>query len=98
MLANCGIEPPKPNDEGTFTATSLPTLVQMIGSGLGVSFLPAMAVDAGVAAAAQITVRPLDADHASREVVVVWRSGSTRAQEGRLLAQVFRAGQPEAAG
>src|ERR1700722_7380974 len=57
VLANCGIEPPKPNDEGTFTATSLPTLVQMIGSGLGVSFLPAMAVEAGLAEDAPISIR-----------------------------------------
>ena len=35
-------------EEETFAATSLPTLVQMIGSGLGVSFLPKMAVQAGV--------------------------------------------------
>ena len=97
-LMACGMTSSRHSRDEGFAATSLATLVQMVGSGLGVSFLPAMAVDAGVAAAAQITVRPLDADHASREVVVVWRSGSTRAQEGRLLAQVFRAGQPEAAG
>ncbi len=78
-------------DEG-FAATSLATLVQMVSSGLGVSFLPAMAVEAGLASAAQISVRPLDADHASREIVVAWRAGSTRAAEGRLLAEVFQAG------
>lgn len=75
-------------DEG-FSATSLATLVQMVGSGLGVSFLPAMAVDAGLAEAAHVTVRTLDADHASREIVVAWRAGSTRSAEGRLLAEVF---------
>ena len=75
-------------DEG-FAATSLATLVQMVGSGLGVSFLPAMAVEAGLARAAQITVRGLEAEHASREIVVAWRAGSTRAAEGRLLAAVF---------
>ena len=48
-LAACGLAPPRPHDEETFAATSLPTLVQMVGSGLGVSFLPAMAVDAGLA-------------------------------------------------
>jgi LysR family hydrogen peroxide-inducible transcriptional activator len=62
----------------------------MVGSGPGVSFLPAMAVRAGLAAAAQITVRPLEADHPSREIAVAWRSGSTRATEGALLAEVFR--------
>ncbi len=75
-------------DEG-FAATSLATLVQMVGSGLGVSFLPAMAVEAGLARAAQITVRGLEAEHATREIVVAWRAGSTRAAEGKLLADVF---------
>ena len=75
-------------DEG-FAATSLATLVQMVGSGLGVSFLPAMAVEAGLARAARITVRALEAEHASREIVVAWRAGSTRAAEGRLLAATF---------
>jgi LysR family transcriptional regulator, hydrogen peroxide-inducible genes activator len=89
-LTACGLAASRRGREEEFTATSLATLVQMVGSGLGVSFLPAMAVDAGLAAAAQITVRPLEAEHPIREVVVAWRAGSTRAQEGRLLAQVFR--------
>ncbi|HEX4860814.1 MAG TPA: hydrogen peroxide-inducible genes activator [Rhizomicrobium sp.] len=88
-LMACGLTAPRfERDEG-FAATSLATVVQMVGSGLGVSFLPAMAVDAGLAGAAQITVRPLAVDHPSREVVVAWRAGSTRAREGRLLAKAF---------
>ncbi|HZZ34675.1 MAG TPA: hydrogen peroxide-inducible genes activator [Caulobacteraceae bacterium] len=90
-LAACGLAPPKRSDEESFAATSLPTLVQMVGSGLGVSFLPAMAVDAGLAKAAEVTVRPLDAAHPSREIVVAWRAGSSRAVEGRLLAEVLKA-------
>jgi LysR family hydrogen peroxide-inducible transcriptional activator len=77
-------------DDG-FAATSLATLVQMVGSGLGVSFLPAMAVESGLAAAAHVGVLPLAADHPSRQIVVAWRAGSTRAPEGRLLAEVFSA-------
>jgi LysR family transcriptional regulator, hydrogen peroxide-inducible genes activator len=75
---------------GAFAATSLPTLVQMVGSGLGVSFLPAMAIKAGLTDGAPVAVRPIAADHPSREVVVCWRKGSSRAAEGRLLADVFR--------
>lgn len=89
-LAACGLEPPKPTSEESFAATSLPTLVQMVGSGLGVSFLPAMAVKAGLTEHVPITVRPLEADHPSREIVVAWRAGSSRAREGRLLAEAFR--------
>ncbi len=89
-LAACGLVAPRAREEDSFAATSLPTLVQMVGSGLGVSFLPAMAVEAGLADAAQVTVRPLDADHPSRQIVVAWRAGSSRAAEGRLLAEVLR--------
>jgi LysR family hydrogen peroxide-inducible transcriptional activator len=44
-LAAFDIEAPKGDD--VFAATSLHTLVQMVSSGLGVSFLPEMAVRAG---------------------------------------------------
>jgi LysR family hydrogen peroxide-inducible transcriptional activator len=89
-LAACGLRPPKATEEESFAATSLPTLVQMVGSGLGVTFLPAMAVEAGLAQAAPVAVRPIDADHPSREIVVAWRAGSSRAREARLLAEVIR--------
>ena len=62
----------------------------MVGSGLGISFLPGMAVDAGLADAAAVTVRPLAAEHPSRQIVVAWRAGSSRAAEGRLLAEALR--------
>jgi LysR family hydrogen peroxide-inducible transcriptional activator len=90
-LAACGLEPPKVGADENFAATSLPTLVQMVGSGLGVSFIPAMAVKAGLAEAAHVAVRPLQADRPSREIVVVWRAGSSRGIEGRLLAETLRA-------
>jgi LysR family transcriptional regulator, hydrogen peroxide-inducible genes activator len=42
-LAACGLRPPRINDDTAFAGTSLPTLVQMVGSGLGLTFLPRMA-------------------------------------------------------
>ena len=89
-LAACGLDAPKAYGEESFAATSLPTLVQMVGSGLGVSFLPAMAVQAGLAESASVTVRPLAALNPSREIVVAWRTGSSRAAEGRLLAEALK--------
>jgi len=95
-LAACGLKPPKTaaGEEG-FAATSLPTLVQMVSSGLGVTFLPAMAVNAGLTDPASVATRPiapagLNGEGASREIVVAWRAGSNRAAEGRLLAEVLR--------
>jgi len=79
------------NSGGGFAATSLNTLVQMVGSGLGVSLLPAMAVAAGMVADGAVTVRPLKSDHAFRDIVVVWRAGSSRAPEAKLLAEKLKA-------
>ncbi|WP_333585556.1 hydrogen peroxide-inducible genes activator [Phenylobacterium sp.] len=92
-LAACGLKPPRlsADDSGGFAATSLPTLVQMVGSGLGVTFLPAMAVEAGLTDQVAVAIRPLATAHPSREIVVVWRAGSSRAAEGRLLADIMRA-------
>ena len=88
-LAVCGWEPPRLGEEG-FAATSLHTLVQMVGSGLGVSLLPAMAMEAGLADVAPVAVRPLGSAHPSRRIVVAWRAGSSREVEGRLLADTLR--------
>ena len=88
-LAACSLEP-RPGGEGAFAATSLATLVQMVGSGLGVSLLPAMAVEAGLTDNAPVAVRPLTEDRPSREIVVAWRAGSSREAEARLLAETLK--------
>jgi len=88
-LSICGMEPPKLGEEG-FAATSLHTLVQMVGSGLGCSLLPTMAVDAGLAEDANVAVRPLAGDGSRREIVIAWRKGSSRGVEGAMLAEALR--------
>ena len=88
-LAACGLERPGAGLD-SFAATSLPTVVQMVGSGLGVSLAPAMAVEAGLLRDTLVAARPLDTDAHSREIAVVWRAGSTREREGELLAATLR--------
>ena len=75
--------------EDVFAATSLHTLVQMVSSGLGVSFLPEMAVRAGLADMPGVVVRQISATAPRREIVVAWRTGSSRAEEARLLAEAL---------
>ncbi|MGZ8363427.1 MAG: hydrogen peroxide-inducible genes activator [Caulobacteraceae bacterium] len=87
-LAACGLE--RPGGPEHFAATSLATLVQMVGSGLGVSLAPAMAVEAGLIHNAPVAVRHLDADAPRREIAVIWRAGSSRGREGKLLAEALR--------
>lgn len=87
-LAAFDIEAPRGDD--VFAATSLHTLVQMVSSGLGVSFLPEMAVRAGLADMPGVVVRPIAAKAPRREIVVAWRAGSSRAGEARLLAEALK--------
>ncbi|MES2834897.1 MAG: hydrogen peroxide-inducible genes activator [Pseudomonadota bacterium] len=87
-LAAFDLDPPRGED--VFAATSLPTLVQMVSSGLGVTFLPAMAVQAGLANDPGVVVRSIAAKAPRREIVVAWRAGSSRAAEARLLAEVLK--------
>ena len=90
-LSACRLNPPRMGSgEEPFAATSLPTLVQMVASGLGVTFLPGMAVSAGLVSGVNIAIRPIDAENPAREIVVAWRAGSTRRAEGRLLAAVLQ--------
>jgi LysR family transcriptional regulator, hydrogen peroxide-inducible genes activator len=92
---SAGSEPMSPfGGGGGFAATSLPTLVQMVGSGLGVSLLPAMAVAAGLVADKDVSIRPLISAQAYREIVVIWRSGSSRATEAKLLAEALKGPRP----
>ena len=83
---------PELRASATMIGTSLHTLVQMVDNGLGLTMLPQMAVDAGILDNTNIVARPLSSATASREIALVWRRNSPRAEEFRLLAQELRAG------
>ena len=70
--------------------TSLHTLVQMVDNGLGMTLVPAMAIDSGILAGTAIVTRPLEAPHASRRIALAWRRGSPREKEFRILADALR--------
>jgi LysR family hydrogen peroxide-inducible transcriptional activator len=78
-------------EEG-FAATSLHTLVQMVAGGLGVTLLPRLAVEAGVAGEAPVEIRPLDgAATPGRALALAWRPRSPRAAEFRGLGPAVAA-------
>jgi LysR family hydrogen peroxide-inducible transcriptional activator len=81
-LAACGL-PAAPMAE-EFPAASLHSLAQMAGSGLGLAVLPRLAVAGGVAAGAEVALRPLQC--AGRRIGLAWRARSPRADEFRTLA------------
>ncbi len=89
VLAACNR--PELRAEATMLGTSLHTLVQMVAGGLGTSMVPEIAVEAGILDGTDVVCRPLDADHPSRSIALIWRKGSPREKEFRLLAEALRA-------
>jgi LysR family transcriptional regulator, hydrogen peroxide-inducible genes activator len=65
-------------------------LVQMVDNGLGTTLVPEMAVAAGLLENTRVVARRLDADHPSRMIALVWRKGSPREKEFRLLADALK--------
>lgn len=74
-----------------FEATSLPTLVQMVDNGLGITLLPELAVDAGLLRGTGLVTRPLASEEPGREIALAWRRGTGRRQEFLLLAKELAA-------
>jgi LysR family transcriptional regulator, hydrogen peroxide-inducible genes activator len=74
----------------TMMGTSLHTLVQMVDNGLGVTFVPGMAIDAGILEGTAVDARPLTSSHGFRHVALVWRRSSPREEEFQLLAETLR--------
>lgn len=70
--------------------TSLHTLVQMVDNGLGLTFVPAMAIEAGILQGTDIDARPLRSEHGFRQIALVWRRSSPREEEFQLLAKSLR--------
>jgi LysR family hydrogen peroxide-inducible transcriptional activator len=75
--------------------TSLHTLVQMVDNGLGVTFIPAMAIEAGILDGTQVDARPLRSEHGFRRIALIWRRSSPREIEFQLLAAAIRRIVPE---
>jgi LysR family hydrogen peroxide-inducible transcriptional activator len=75
--------------------TSLHTLVQMVDNGLGLTFIPQMAIEAGILDGTQVDARPLHSDHGFRRIALIWRRSSPREAEFQLLATTIRRILPE---
>ena len=70
--------------------TSLHTLVQMVDNGLGLTFIPSMAIEAGILDGTRVDAKPLRSDHGFRRVALIWRRSSPRETEFQLLATTLR--------
>ena len=70
--------------------TSLHTLVQMVDNGLGLTFVPGMAIEAGILSGTRVDARPLHSDHPYRRIALIWRRSSPREGEFEMLASTLR--------
>ena len=68
-----------------FTATSLHTLVQMVNGKLGTTFLPQMAIDAGILNNTDLDVIQPPGEAPYRDIGLVWRQTSSRISTFRTL-------------
>jgi LysR family hydrogen peroxide-inducible transcriptional activator len=89
-LTGCGLPRGR---EAAMVATSLHTLVGMVDAGLGSTFVPQLAIDAGLLSGRRIRAVPLGAG-AERRIALVWRAGSARAEDFRALASAITAALP----
>ena len=74
-----------------FGASSLLTLIEMVDADLGITFLPEMARGAAMLRNTRVQLHPLDED-SFRTIGLVWRKGSRRVDEFRLLGECFAQG------
>ena len=69
--------------------TSLPTLVQMVAGGMGVTLLPEAAAEALVQPRGPVDLAALGKPAPGRTLGLAWRTSSARLREFRLLAEVM---------
>ena len=72
-------------------ATSLETLRQMVGMGLGITLLPALAVDAASRLTKKtVAIRPFKAPTPGRTIGLVWRKRAPFPETFERLAQTLK--------
>ena len=81
---------PEIRANASMMGTSLHTLVQMVDNGLGVTFVPGMAIETGILHGTNVDARRLKSDHGFRRVALIWRRSSPRENEFQLLASTLR--------
>ncbi|MEP4198693.1 MAG: LysR substrate-binding domain-containing protein [Aliishimia sp.] len=87
-LAFCNISPSRPR-EG-LDGTSLTTLVQMVGAGIGVTLIPEMAVPVETRSA-PVCINRFSGKSPSRRVGMIWRKSSPLIPQLTQIADLIRA-------
>ena len=86
-LSFCNISSPLPPN--VMEGSSLSTLVQMVGAGMGVTLIPQMAVPVETRSA-PVSVAPLDVPRPSRAIGMVWRKTNPLSDQFENIADIVR--------
>ncbi|MBS3648409.1 hydrogen peroxide-inducible genes activator [Pseudaminobacter sp. 19-2017] len=79
----------RPTAMANYGATSLTTLLQMVGHGLGVTLLPEMAAEAS-RSIHDLKIVPFAEPAPSRQIALAWRRNGSRQEECREVAGIIR--------
>ena len=83
-VSACGLK--HSEQVNSLAVSSLHTLVQLANAKLGFTFIPELALQQDILAKSNLVALPAE-DNAFREIGLVWRSGTTRVQLFRSLAE-----------
>jgi LysR family hydrogen peroxide-inducible transcriptional activator len=81
-------------EQADLRASSLDTLLQLVGAGMGATLVPALALRGSWMSGAGVVTRPLNVPDAYRRVALVWRASFPRPQAVAALAEVILARLP----
>jgi LysR family hydrogen peroxide-inducible transcriptional activator len=81
---------PELRAHATMMGTSLHTLVQMVDNGLGLTFVPGMAIESGILSGTGVAAKRLRSEHPYRRIALIWRRSSPREGEFEMLAATLR--------
>jgi LysR family hydrogen peroxide-inducible transcriptional activator len=85
-IAACG---PGRTEPSRIEATSLPTLLQMVEGGLGVTLLPEIALKGGALNGTRLIARPFSSRVPARTIAFASRQSGTRDRDLELLAELI---------
>jgi LysR family transcriptional regulator, hydrogen peroxide-inducible genes activator len=82
--------------DGDFRATSIETLRHMVGAGMGLTLLPALALRDDEEKRSNVIVRAFESPAPGRKMVLAWRKTHPRGKDHLRLAEFIRTHVPDA--
>lgn len=86
-LTACGFGAGRSNED--FLATSMGTLIEMVASGLGITFIPELAVEVEAGRERGVAIVDLEGGVPRRQIALAWPPANPRAADFRRLAKAF---------